>query len=103
MKLLVSLIIIAFSFTSCFVPAKKYQELVEKEKLCSEELEAYKTKAMNFQGSSKDYQSKYEVASKQLEHLIADSTALSRNHKFYVLNMTRKLKSTKRLKQVMEN
>ncbi|MDB4074992.1 OmpA family protein [Crocinitomicaceae bacterium] len=81
MKLLISLIIIAFSFTSCFVPAKKYQELVEKEKLCSEELEAYKTKAMNFQGSSKDYQSKYEVASKQLEHLIADSTALSRNHK----------------------
>ncbi|NRA12286.1 MAG: OmpA family protein [Crocinitomicaceae bacterium] len=80
MKLFGSLIIIVFSVSSCFVPAKKYQELVEKEKICAEELEAYKTTAMNFQASSKDFKSKYEVASKQLEKLIADSSSISRYH-----------------------
>lgn len=80
MKLFGSLLIVAFSFTSCFVPAKKYEELLAKEKHCAEELETYKTSAQNYHESSKDFQSKYEVASARLEKLITDSTALNREH-----------------------
>lgn len=80
MKLFGSLLIVAFAFTSCFVPAKKYEELLAKERQCSEELETYKTTAQNYHESSKDFQSKYEVASKRLDVLIADSTRLNRDH-----------------------
>ena len=81
MKLFGALILVAFSVTSCFVPAKKYEELQAKEKQCSEELRVYKTSALNYQASSKDFQSKYEVASKNLESLIAESAVLSRDQK----------------------
>ena len=44
-----SIISIALTFTAC-VPAKKYQELLEKEKQCSEELEKYKNSALTNEG-----------------------------------------------------
>lgn len=75
MKLFFSLLVVTLVFGSC-VPVKKYDELLAKEKTCSEELEVYKTSALNYQASSKDYQSKYEVASKNLVQLVADSAKI---------------------------
>jgi len=77
--LVVSLVLGGFLF-SC-VPAKKYNELLEKERECSESLTKYKNDALNYEASSKDYQSKYEVASKQLEQLVADSAKLGSEYR----------------------
>jgi len=80
MKIFGSLLIVGIVLSSC-VPVKKYEELLAKEKQCSEELETYKTTAQNYHESSKDFQAKYELASARLETLISDSTKLGRDHK----------------------
>lgn len=80
MKSIVAFIVFGFALMSC-VPAKKYNELLEKEKLCSEELNKYKNDAVNYEASSKDYQSKYELASTQLKQLVADSTKMGMDYR----------------------
>lgn len=60
---------------SC-VPIKKYQELEEKEKICSEELAAYKNNALNYEADAKDFKSKFELANKERLALAKDTTEL---------------------------
>ncbi len=67
------------------VPVKKYNELVEKEKLCSDELAKYKTDAINYEGSSKDYASKLAIAQKELTALKSDTSELG--NKFRLLQV----------------
>jgi chemotaxis protein MotB len=80
MKFFVVVFVMGLTLVSC-VPAKKYNELLEKEQQCSEELAKYKNDALNFEASSKDYQAKYELASKQLKALVADSTKLGADYR----------------------
>lgn len=80
MKNLIAFIIFGGLLFSC-VPAKKYNELLEKERECSESLAKYKNDALNYEASSKDYQAKYELASTQLEQLIADSTKMGADYR----------------------
>ena len=60
---------------SC-VPAKKYNELVAREKQCSLDLEKYKSSSLEFEGKFKDVDARYEVAKKELAALIEDTTDL---------------------------
>jgi chemotaxis protein MotB len=62
----------------CFacVPAKKYNELVEKEKLCSDELAKYKASSLTFEGQASDYLAKYNVLTKEVATLKADTLKL---------------------------
>ncbi len=53
---------------SC-VPAKKYNDLVAREKQCSEELEKYKTNALDFEGKYKDIDAKHTVLLKEVDTL----------------------------------
>ncbi|HRP54276.1 MAG TPA: hypothetical protein PLI97_12325, partial [Fluviicola sp.] len=55
MKKIIAIALLVSGFTSC-VPAKKYNDLVEKEKTCSEELAKYKSMAIENEGKSKDLQ-----------------------------------------------
>lgn len=80
MKYLVACLMMGGLLFSC-VPAKKYNELLEKERECSESLAKYKNDALNYEASSKDYQSKYELASEQLKQLVADSTKMGADHR----------------------
>ena len=80
MKLLVAFIAFGALIVSC-VPAKKYNELLEKEKTCSEELAKYKNDALTYEASSKDYQAKYELAASQLEQLVADSAKIGMEYR----------------------
>jgi hypothetical protein len=43
------------------VPAKKYNDLLEREKKCSEELEAFKRSSLDFEGKAKDFEARYNV------------------------------------------
>lgn len=80
MKSFIALVVLGITLVSC-VPAKKYNELLEKEKQCSDELAKYKGDAQKYEASSKDFQSKYELASKNLNQLVADSTKMGMDHR----------------------
>ena len=80
MKYLIASIVLGGFLVSC-VPAKKYNELLEKERACNESLEKYKNDAISYEASSKDFQSKYEVASEQLKQLVTDSTKMGNNYR----------------------
>ncbi len=60
---------------SC-VPSKKYNELLEKEKKCSSELEAFKSSALTNEAKAKDFETRYEVAKKEVDALRADTNKL---------------------------
>lgn len=79
-SIIVLLSVVALTLGSC-VPSKKYKELLEKERVCSDELSKYKDAALNFEASSKDYQTKYQVASESLKQLMADSAQLGMDYR----------------------
>lgn len=62
-------------FTAC-VPSKKYNELLEREKSCSEELAKYKKSSTDYEVLSKDLQSKYDIAAKEVSRLRGDTNQL---------------------------
>jgi chemotaxis protein MotB len=70
--LYISILFITFS---C-VPAKKYNDLVAREKQCSDELEKYKTSSLDFEGKFKDIEAKHTVLSKEIAILKNDTNEL---------------------------
>ena len=80
MKFLGGLFILSLLFVSC-VPVKKYEELVEKEKQCSEELAKYKNDALNFEADATDLRSKHALLTKQVTQLKTDTTELGGNYR----------------------
>lgn len=68
-------------FTAC-VPAKKYNELVEREKLCSEELEKYKSSSITNEGKAKDFEARHEQLKKDVGVLKKDTLRLGTDFRF---------------------
>ena len=79
-----SLIAVCSLLMLACVPAKKYNDLLTKEKACSEELEKYKKSSNQFESSAKDLQTKYDVASKELAKIKQDTSILG--NKWRILN-----------------
>ena len=67
-------------FTAC-VPAKKYKDLVERERICNEELEQFKNRALINEGKATELESKNGVLSKELASLVADTTRLGNEYR----------------------
>jgi len=67
---------IVFLLFSACIPAKKYKDLLEREKVCSEELAKFKKGSGEYEASSKDFKTKLDNANKSLTKLIQDTTAL---------------------------
>jgi chemotaxis protein MotB len=67
-------------FSAC-VPAKKYKDLLEREKVCSEELAKFKKSSGEYESLSKDLQTKFANASRDLSKLIQDTTALGSKYR----------------------
>jgi len=82
-KLFLLFILSGVVLFSC-VPAKKYKDLLKKEKECSEELEKYKKSSNQYESSAKDLQALYDVASKDLTKMRQDTSALG--NKWRILN-----------------
>ena len=79
MKFLGGLIVVLV-FASC-VPINKYNELLEKEKQCSEDLLKYKTDALNFEADATDLQSRHDVLATQVIALKADTSTLGSKYR----------------------
>lgn len=78
-----SLVITAAYITllAACVPSKKYKDLVERERICNEELEQYKNRALINEGKATEFESKNGVLSKELAALIADTTRLGNEYR----------------------
>ena len=83
MKNLFSLLpfFIVLLLLSACVPAKKYKDLLEREKVCSEELAKFKKSSGEYESLSKDLQTKFANASRDLSKLIQDTTALGSKYR----------------------
>ena len=64
-------------FGSC-VPAKKYNELVSKEKACAEELDRLRKSSIEFESLAKDLSTKYKIAQGEIKELTNDTTDLGK-------------------------
>jgi chemotaxis protein MotB len=80
MKFLTLLVPIIFVAASC-VPAKKYNELLEKEQQCADELAKFKTNALNYEAQAKDYKSKYDLLSEDVVKLKADTSRIGNEYR----------------------
>ena len=75
------LFFIVLLLLSACVPAKKYKDLLEREKVCSEELAKFKKSSGEYESLSKDLQTKFANASRDLSKLIQDTTALGSKYR----------------------
>lgn len=80
MKIGIFAIITLLLISSC-VPVKKYDELVEKEKLCSEELEKYKTSALSNEALAAELRTKSDLLAGQVTQLKADTSSLGNQYR----------------------
>ena len=85
-------------FTAC-VPSKKYNELLEREKSCSEELAKYKKSSTDYEVQSKDLQSKYDLAAKEVSRLRGDTNQLGNQIRL----MTREQETLEAQYETLEN
>lgn len=81
MKKQLSIIALTCALAAC-VPAKKYNELLEKEKICSEELNKYKTSSIENEGKVKDLQVMADQFRKDIISLKKDTLELGSNLRF---------------------
>ncbi len=70
-----TVLLLAVCLASC-VPSKKYNELLEREKTCSEELAKYKKMSLDYESMAKDLEMKYDLANKDLIRLRQDTSEL---------------------------
>lgn len=77
---LLAILSVLILISSC-VPSKKYKDLVEREKTCTEELERYKTSSLNFEGKATDYMKRYEVLTNEVANLKADTARLGQDYR----------------------
>lgn len=93
---------LVFLIVAC-VPAKKYNELVEREKACSEELQKFKTAAISFEDKSKELESRLIVLQNDISNLKEDTTQLGEKYKLLQVQYDRlvlqNLEIEKRLEQ----
>lgn len=82
MKAIFGSLVLLLAFASC-VPAKKYNDLVEREKKCSEDLAKFKTDALNYEADAKTLREKSEILGKEVSLLKKDTATIG--HKYRTL------------------
>jgi chemotaxis protein MotB len=75
------LVVIGGLLISACVPAKKYNELLEREKKCTEELQNYKTSSLDFEGKAKDFEARHDVLKKEITQLKTDTSNLGNTYR----------------------
>lgn len=75
------IISLLFTFVIGCVPSKKYRELLEQQKECNEELEKYKTRALDAEDALKNSDVKLKQANKQLDKTNKELDRLDKKYK----------------------
>lgn len=78
-KLIPIFVLLSLGVVSC-VPAKKYQDLLAEKERCSTDLEAYKKRALDCEGSTSELKSKADHLSMQLGELKGEQVTLTHDY-----------------------
>lgn len=78
-------VLCALFFATACVPAKKYNELLEKEQKCSQELETYKKSSLDYMGKANELESRMAILNKELDALKSDTGRIG--HEFRILQI----------------
>lgn len=74
------LFVSVLTLTAC-VPSKKYKELLERERICNEELNAYKSRALTGEGRVAELETQQNLLTKEVAALKSDTTRLGNNYR----------------------
>lgn len=85
------------------VPAKKYNELLEKEKACAEDLKKYKTKALDNEAKLKTAEDKLFNLKTAVDKLKSDTTALGRAYRELQVQYGKAIDANKGFEKQIEN
>jgi len=75
------LLVLSLGIISSCIPAKRYNELLEKELLCKEELEKFKKSALDFEADAIDLLARFGVLSKEVNELKEDTTKIGKEYR----------------------
>lgn len=77
---IVLLFVSVLTLTAC-VPSKKYKELLERERICNEELNAYKSRALTGEGRVAELETQQGLLMKEVATLKSDTTRLGNSYR----------------------
>ncbi len=86
---------------SC-VPMKKYKDVVEKAKVCEEELIAYKEKAIHFENKSNDLETSYHLIKEEVEKIKKDTVAISEKIRSLTIQYQKMVDQNQQLEKRLE-
>jgi chemotaxis protein MotB len=100
MSRIIFLFVIAI-VVSC-VPAKKYNELLEREKACSEELAKFKTSALDNEAKAKTLETRMETLNREVSALRRDTSDLGNRYRNLQAQYDRATGSSRALEQELD-
>jgi chemotaxis protein MotB len=95
--------VFGIAILSACVPAKKYNELLENQNKCTQELEKYKSLAIDNESKFKDLQTKYDLTLKNIELLKKDTLLLGEKIRLLQMDYDRTTALNEELEQKFEH
>lgn len=80
MRLILGFLVLAVTLGAC-VPAKKYNDLVAKEKKCADELKKYKTSSLDYEAQLKTLKTKAGLMEEDISRLKKDTSNLGNSYR----------------------
>ncbi len=99
----VSFVLLLLVLAVSCVPAKKYNELLEKEKQCAEELKQFKTSALDSEAKLKTAEDRLATMNKELTQLKADTTQLGKDLRNMRVEYAKMQRIAESVEKQMEN
>jgi chemotaxis protein MotB len=81
---------------------KKYKDVVEKAKVCEEELIAYKEKAIHFENKSNDLETSYHLIKEEVEKIKKDTVAISEKIRSLTIQYQKMVDQNQQLEKRLE-
>jgi chemotaxis protein MotB len=97
MRYVIPVVALLSLLISC-VPAKKYKDLLAREKQCSEELEKFKKAALDLEGKTRDLETNLNVTKQERDALRKDTTEMGNEFR----NLSSDLKKCQNEKEKLE-
>lgn len=102
MRFILGLLALTIILGSC-VPAKKYNDLVAKEKNCQDELKKYKTSALDNEANVKTLQKRSTLMKKNIEQLKSDTSDLGQKYRLNKSKYNKVLADNKMMESQIEH
>lgn len=102
MRLNYIVFLVGFLVAVSCVPMKKYKDVVEKAKICEEELAAYKEKAIHFENKSNDLETSYHQIKDEVDRIKKDTVAISEKIRSLTIQYQKMVDQNQQLEKRLE-